>query len=404
MDPIDRTDTKGMGAWRWLGRRGFLKAAAAVVTVAGFARAAFAAQSKRIYKAAVIGATGRGDYGHGFDVIFNGVPNVSVEAIADANPEGLKRAADRSGAKRSYSDYRQMLEKEKPDLVSIAPRIPEQHKDMALAAIDVGASIYIEKPITETVADADAIVSAAERKGVKIAVGHTRRITPDFVKVKRLLDEGFVGTVLDVRIQGKQDSRVGGEDLIVLGTHDFDLMRFYFGDPSWCVASVTQDGRRIRREDIRQGREPILVAGDTIRAGFAFPKNIHCTWNSVKTGDEWNRNSALQKWGFEIHGSKRIIAHQSGRGMFYLDSPLLPHTDHAVRWRDLPDPKEWPIAEHERHPIANLIYAIENDIEPLCSARDGRWTIEMVSAIYQSEWSGCRIGLPLEDRTHPLAR
>src|SRR5512134_1236369 len=98
------------------------------------------------YRAAIIGHTGAGDYGHGYDQIFNGVDPVSVEALADPDPEGRARAANRSGARRQYSDYREMLAKEKPDLVSIATRHPRHHRDMALAAIEVCRGLFIEKP------------------------------------------------------------------------------------------------------------------------------------------------------------------------------------------------------------------------------------------------------------------
>lgn len=360
--------------------------------------------SKKNYKAAVIGRTGGGDYGHGFDVIFKGIPNVIVEAIADGDPAGLKRATDRSGAKRSYADYREMLEKERPDLVSIAPRHPDCHRDMALAAIGVGANIYMEKPMTETVGEADDILRAAEKKGVKIAIGHVRRFTPEFVRIKRLIEEGFIGAPLSIQVQGKQDSRVGGEDLIVLGTHDFDIMRFYFGDPTWCQAVVLQNGHRIQKKDVRRGSEPILVAGDTIRASFGFGNNLVMDWDSVKTTDGWNQNAERQRWELVIRGTKRIIVFQGGWGTAYLDSPFLAHKDSRGIWKELPDPKHWPMADHESHPVRNLIRAIETNTQPLCNGNDGRWAIEMVSAIYESERVGGRVDLPLKDRGNPLLK
>jgi len=129
----------------------------------------------------------------------------------------------------------------------------------------------MEKPMTETVAEADAILAAAEKKGARIVVAHVRRYTSGFRQIKALLEEGFVGAMREVRIQGKQDARAGGEDLIVLGTHDFDLMRYYFGDPLWCSANVRQAGKEVTASEVRRGNEPILVAGDTIHASFAFP-------------------------------------------------------------------------------------------------------------------------------------
>src|SRR5690606_2734487 len=106
--------------------------------------------------------------------------NVSVEAIADSNPKGLQAAATRSGAKRQYADFHEMLQKERPNLVSIAPRQPDGHREMALAAIEVGAHIIMEKPFTEHLNEADEILRSANSKGVKIVVGHKNRYTDIF--------------------------------------------------------------------------------------------------------------------------------------------------------------------------------------------------------------------------------
>ncbi len=389
-------------------RRHFIETsalAAAGLNVLPYASAAQSAESRRPYRAAVIGRTGGGDYGHSYDQIFNGLENVTLEAIADRDPEGLKKAAQRTGAKRSYPDYRVMLETEKPDLVSIAPRLPDCHKDMALAAIEVCRGIFIEKPFTETPADADAILAAAEKRGVKIQVAHNHRYSSEFVQIKALLAQGLIGQVRQVQIYGKQDSRAGGEDMIVLGTHDFDLMRFYFGDPRWCMASVTRAGRDITRADVRPGREPILVAGDTIHAMFGFPNAVTVHWTSVKTGDHWNTSfSKREKWGFEILGTKGIIAQQSGSGSAWLDSPFLAQKDDTVKWRDLPQPTNWEWTQHARHPIKSLIHAIETNTQPVCSGYDGRWAVEMVAAVYESERTQARVRLPLTDRGNPLLR
>jgi len=355
------------------------------------------------HKAVIIGQTGGGDYGHGFDTIFSGLENVSVEAVADPHPEGRRKAAERSGAKRQYADYRAMLEQERPALVSIAPRHPEGHKAMALAAIAAGAHVLIEKPFTEHLRDADEIVAAAAAKGVKIAVGHKNRCHADFARMKRLIGEGFLGTVLEMRVQGKQDRRSGGEDLLVLGTHDFDTMRFFFGDPEWCFAHVADSARPDEPLRPRQGREPMMVAGDTVRAMFGFEKNVMCSWQSVKAEEAWHTAPAgTERWGFTIFGTKRILSYYSLSGPLALDSPFLGHKTQKADWRGLPDPADWPPPAHETDIVKNLLHAIEHGTEPLCSGTDGRWTIEMVSAVYHSHRLDARVRFPLQDRSNPL--
>ena len=129
-------------------RREFLAlTAASVCSLHPSARSA--ESSPKRYRAAILGRTGGGDYGHGYDQIFNGLDHVTVEAVADPDAAGRQKAAQRSGAKRQYADFREMLRQEKPDLVAIAPRHPDCHPEMCLAAIEVGASIFIEKPFAE---------------------------------------------------------------------------------------------------------------------------------------------------------------------------------------------------------------------------------------------------------------
>jgi hypothetical protein len=81
---------------------------------------AFAPQ--RRYRACIIGHTGRGNYGHDWHTAFAGLPNVEVAAVADPVEQGRLAAMKASRAARGYADYREMLGKEKPDLVGIFPR------------------------------------------------------------------------------------------------------------------------------------------------------------------------------------------------------------------------------------------------------------------------------------------
>jgi predicted dehydrogenase len=362
--------------------------------------------SSKTYRAAVIGRTGGGDYGHGYDQVFKGLDNVIVEAVADQDPAGLMKAAERSGARRTYGDYREMLRAEKPDLVAITPRHPDCHREMALDSIRVCRGIFIEKPLSETLVDSDAILDAAAQAGTSILVAHNRRWTADFVQVKALVDRGLIGQVREIHIQGKQDARVGAEDMIVLGVHDFDLMRLYFGDPAWCQASVRTSGREITGADVHKGREPYTVAGDSIHALFGFANNIVAHWSSVKTDDTWNAASPKvgDKWAFEILGTRGLIGYRSGVGFSWLDSPYHLGNDAAVHWQELPKPAAWNWPEEARHPIKSLIHAIETGGSPVCSGADGRWAVEMTAAVYESERTKSRVLFPLRDRTNPLVR
>jgi predicted dehydrogenase len=399
-------------AQKTFNRREFLRFAGMLAggfSFGGLPAMPLTSRRSRLYKAAVIGRTGGGNYGHGLDTVFNDFPNIKVVAVADVDEAGAREAARRAGAGAVYTDYRKMLEKESPDLVSIAMRQPQWHKDIALAAIETGAHLYIEKPITEYPEEADHIIRAASDKNVKIGVAHHMRYARDFIALKKLLNDGLIGKILEMRCHGKQDSRVGGEDLIVLGTHDLDYMRYLFGDPIWCSASISVDGKDIRPSDIHEGSEPYLVAGDTVRAQYAFPGNIHGYWSSVKINDYWNRSDGLEndplkgrgKWGFDIYGTDGIIYYRNNDGIRLLPIPYPSPGVEDIDWQDLQTGK-LTIPEHQTHPVRSLLHAIEHDSEPQCSATDARWAVEMVSAVYQSQIRRERIAFPLAERQHPL--
>jgi predicted dehydrogenase len=176
------------------------------------------------YRVAVIGRTGRGKYGHDMDVDWRDLPNVEIVADADDNEAGRAAAAKRLGARNAYADYRRMLQKERPQIVSVAPRYLDCHRDMVVACAEAGASILLEKPMCRTLAEADEMVAACERHHVKLAVAHQKRYGPRLQRVRELIADGQLGEILELRGRGKEVARGGGQDLMVLGTHIFDLI------------------------------------------------------------------------------------------------------------------------------------------------------------------------------------
>src|SRR5207249_4205141 len=156
-------------------------------------------------RAAIIGHTGQGDYGHGLDTIFANRSGVTVVALADPDAAGRAKTALKCGASRQYADYREMLERERPQLVSIAMRHASQHFDIALAALKNGAHIYCEKSFTTTPAESDQLLAEARQRGLKIAVAHTMRMTPILRRLKQELDGDLIGRLIEMRAYGKQD-------------------------------------------------------------------------------------------------------------------------------------------------------------------------------------------------------
>jgi predicted dehydrogenase len=360
------------------------------------------------YTAAVIGHSGRGDYGHAVDQIFTDRDDVQLLAVADPVAEGRRQAMQRSKAQREYEDYRQMLAKERPQLVAIAPRWTDQRRAMCLAAIEAGAHLYTEKPFATDLAEADEILAAAAKMKRKIAVAHQTRLAPSVLHLKKVLDAGLIGELLTIDTWGKQDDRrAGGEDMLVLGTHLFELMRVFAA--IWCTARVTEKGKDITSASGRKAGEEIgPVAGDEISAQFAFAKSVQGSFTSRAKVRE-----AVGHWGILLTGTKgsaRILNDVFPTIFVSKAAPFNKTNGRTESWQRVEGDPGIAMPESEktsmvanRRLVDDWIDAIRNDREPIGSGRAATAAIEMVMAVYQAAIGGRRIEFPLTDRRHPLA-
>ncbi|HEX3721933.1 MAG TPA: Gfo/Idh/MocA family oxidoreductase [Nitrolancea sp.] len=123
---------------------------------------------------------------------------LELVAIADVRPEMAELAAKEYGAEAWYSDYRELLARKDIDFVDICT--PEfLHAEQVAAAADAGKHIHCEKPMSSTVAEADSMIEAARRNGVKLMIGHSRRFTPRYQQIRASIERGEIGEVRLVR-------------------------------------------------------------------------------------------------------------------------------------------------------------------------------------------------------------
>ena len=374
-----------------LTRRGFLFSGAAAFAVNAVVPAR---------RAVVIGHTGRGDYGHGLEAIFAGRPGIELVALADPVEAARERRVRETGALRAYADWRELLERERPDLVSIAMRHADQHADVALACLRAGAHCYVEKPFVMTCEEADAVLAEADRCGRRVAVAHTMRMSPAVRRLREWVAGGGIGELREMQAFGKQAHRAGGEDLSVLGTHLFDLMRLCAGDPLWVAARIMTSGRDITVADRRRVKDEVgWVAGDTVRAQFAFADGVQGLFTS---------DGALREitgdWGIELRGSRGVARLKCDLvpSVFTRTSPPWSTGDGSEVWTPLDGVGPMEATDHNRAPVEDWLDAIATGREPECSARNGAWAIEMVSGCYQSALGAGRVGFPLQVRAGPL--
>ena len=363
-------------------------------------------QTRTPYKVAIIGRTGHGGFGHGWDLAWNGVPGVQVVAVSDPDEKGRATARGRSGALRGYADYREMLDRERPQIVTIGLRWSDERLAMFRAAVDIGAHVLVEKPFASCVADADEMTALAARRGVKVQVGHAARASVNAGRLQKMIRDGEIGQVVELRARGKEDQRAGGEDLVVLGTHALDLMRLFAGDPRWVFGHVTEDGREVTRRDGREGGEHVgKLAGNQISATFAFEKGLD-GYFATHTASPYPPQNRCGLWIMGTKGAIHInVGNSRSAEARILRSPLW-MADKEAQWESLgPEgPETQGTFDRPANSMAlDLVDAIERDRPPICTARDGTWTIEMIAGIYQSHFKGAPVSFPLADRRDPFA-
>ncbi|MFW6125053.1 MAG: Gfo/Idh/MocA family protein [Pirellulales bacterium] len=357
---------------------------------------------QRTYRAAAIGSTGRGGFGHGLDVVFRDLPGVSFVAIADDNAEGLRAAGQRNRVHHLYGDYRQMLAGEQIDVVSVGMRHTDRHEEVVVACAEAGAHVFCEKPLAPDLAAADRMLAACRRNGVKIAVATQNRASLAVRKALQLVRAGRLGRLLALRGRGKEDHRGGGEDLMVLGFHIMDLIRAFGGEGQWAFAHVRQNGRDMVKSDAHPATEPIgPVAGDAVAAMFGLASGAHAYFESHR-----GLTHTADRFSLEIVGSEGTISLRSLRDVMWLDRPVY-NPAQPADWQPITTP-EWETIENKSHwcnrqLVLDLLKAAEEEREPMASGADGRAALEMIQAVYASHLAGRRLSLPLELREHPLS-
>lgn len=365
---------------------------------------------EKSYRVGIIGCTNRGDYGHGIDVALAKMPEVNIVAVADEDDDGRASAQQRTSAARSYASYREMLRKEALEIVAICPRWIDQHHEMLIAAADAGCHVYMEKPFCRDLVEADEVVNAFDMRHLQLGIAHVAQYSPVLDTVLKLVADGVIGDLLELRGRGKEDHRGGGEDLWVLGSHVFALMRqFGGGQPSACTAVVRQSGQPIRREDIVQGNEGIgLLAGDQIQATYEFADGMTGFFSS-----QASKGGNPSRFGLQVYGSQGVIEVFSGylsEAYVLRDSSWSPGRT-GKKWETITSagigaPESRNDGTYQGGHIAavrNLIESIEKQTTTRCSYNDCRDIVEMTAAVYESHRLGERVTLPLETRQNPLA-
>jgi len=315
-----------------------------------------------------------------------------VVAAADIQEEKLKAFSEAYRVNALYTDYKEMLDKENLDIISVCT-LADVHCEITVAAAQRGVHVLCEKPMALDLAEADKMVEACEQADVKLAVDHHRRGDERYHKAKQLIADDAIGELRAIMAEGAT-AAVG---LMETATHLYDSIRIFGGDVDWVFAHVTTGGQDISADNITHVPRSGLVAGNNAPSYFYFKNGVYAMVHSF--GD----------FGVELIGTKGRMVLKEGYsprpqpclfGIWTHDKPPGEWQPIATERDELITPSHFRLAY--ARVVQEMIDCIEEEREHYSSGKDGRAALELIMAVYESQRTGARVKLPLEVRENPL--
>lgn len=324
--------------------------------------------------------------------------NLELVGICDINPQNMhdKILKFELDPIHTYTEYKEMLEKEKPELVAIATE-SGKHAAIALDCIDAGCNVIIEKPIALSLRDADEIIRRGHEKGVKVCANHQNRFNKSIQKIRDAVEKGrfgrmFYGTAhvrwcRDWEYYSRAEWRgtwaQDGGALMNQCIHNIDLLRWMMGGEIETVVGMTDrlNHEYIEAEDLglalikfKNGAYGIIEGTTNI-----YPKNLEETLyifghkGTVKAGG--SSVNRIEEWHFsdQLDNTADVI------NEFSENPPNVYGFGHTPLYAD-------------------MIEAIEKDRKPYVTGEDGLAALELVLAIYKSAAEGKPVKFPLTNR------
>ncbi len=305
------------------------------------------------------------------------IPGVEIAAVCGTNREKVRRLAQTYGA-AVYEDVDCFLGHRPLDLVAIGTP-SGLHADQTIAAIRRGVHVIVEKPLDVTTAKVDAVISEADRTGMKVGVFFQDRLKPDIAAMKSMLVSGRVGTPVFAagRVRWYRPPEYyggsrwrgtwaldGGGALMNQAIHTVDLLQWLFGPVAQVCARTATRLHAIEVEDtaaavleFTSGALGVIEATTSSYPGYARRLDV--------TGSE----------GTLILEGDRLVG---------ID--LRSHVEHGAAAEKTESASSATVSDSSAHQrvFEDFISAIQTDRAPACDAREGRHSVAIVEAIYRS--------------------
>ena len=321
-----------------------------------------------------VGLIGCGGRGRQHATGYAASDKVEMVTCADPSPKALGEMSKSFGVSKGYADYREMLEKEKLDVVSICLWIP-LHLEATLAAAEAGVKlINAEKPMAPTWGDAVCMYEACEKAGIVMTLSHQRRFAAQFIRARQLAQEGAIGQLQ--RLEGFCSN------LFDWGTHWFDMLFFYNEQEpvEWVMGQI----------DVAEER---TIFGTPIEThGMSYYRCRNGVSGLLVTGDDHGggcQNRLLGSDGIiEVGGAAPLRVLRLG----------------ASDWETI-DLTKVVLAGSENATVCYILDSIDAFLdgrEPELSSRKALMATELIFATYESARRRARVHLPLEIDDSPL--
>ena len=330
---------------------------------------------------------------------WQGVPDVDLVAIADSN----KQARDEFGEffdvpeAGRFADYRQMLDEIRPDFVDVCSWHGLHAEMVIAAAARAPKAILCQKPMALSLGEADRMLTACAREGVKLVVAHQRRHLAGWLEAKKQLDQGIIGNIVQLTINS-------GTLLNVL-SHDVNMAQYLLNDRpvEWVMGAVERTTDRFERsfpcEDAAMGIAQV-AGGVQIIMSAALPTGGHGHGARV-IGTDGIMELGVSRPPVEEIPSDGAMRSPEGSSAKY-------NTENGYaqvlrvggdRWEKIEAPWHDPFV----HMAQEAVDWVDGKVDdPLSTGQKARSTMEVLMAIYESARKRRRIDLPLKTLANPL--
>lgn len=313
---------------------------------------------------------------------YRAIDRTEIVTAADMRSGRLRAFAKEYEIDNTYTDYREMLENERPEIVSVCAYATDRFS-MVTDCIKSGVKgIWSEKAFATSLTEADEMIKLCNENETELIISYMRRWDSDYQVAKKLIADGVIGEPVSAVCHFSGN-------MIHTGTHAFDVLRYLFGDADW-VEGHLETSRSISHHNAFQSTEKLILNDVGGYALIFFKNGLYATVH----GD----SKSYFHFEFDIMGDEGRI--RIGNRLFelYLAGESREESGLIELYRE-------EIAPYEKKNIwkeaaGNLVDCIEGRAENLCGPEDGRAALEIALAMHQSQiMGGERVLLPMASKT-----